>query len=68
MRLSQVIAALAVVAAVVAAVLVNLVLLGRGGTSNDPVGKLSPRAPLPAAPPGVVRPDTGPVEHDDSDD
>jgi hypothetical protein len=61
-------AALAIAAAVVAAVLLNLSLLGNGGSGSDPVGKLSPKAPLPAAPPGVVRPETGPVEHDGADD
>jgi hypothetical protein len=32
-----------IVAAVVAAVAVNYVLLGYGGTSDDPVGRLTPR-------------------------
>ena len=42
-----------------AAVLANLALLGYGTSSNDPVGKLSPRAPIgavPAARSTVVRP------------
>jgi hypothetical protein len=60
--------AIGVAAAVAAAVLLNLSLLGNGSAQSDPVGRLSPKAQLPAAPPGVVRPRTGPVEHDAEDD
>jgi hypothetical protein len=55
-------------AAALVAVLVNVVLLMSTASGNDPVGKLSPRAGLPAPPPRVIRPYTGTVEHDDSDD
>jgi hypothetical protein len=56
-----------VLAAAASAVLLNVLLLNRASSSNDPVGKLSPTAhlpaqDLPAAPPGVVQPSTGPIE------
>lgn len=57
-----------VAAAAAAAILVNLTLIGYASTGNEPVGKLSPRAHLPAAPLDVIRPSTGHVEHDRSDD
>jgi hypothetical protein len=66
--MSRIAVAALVLAAVAATVLVNLVLLDRGSSRSDPVGKLSPTLKLPAAPPGVVRPRTGPVEHDGHDD
>jgi hypothetical protein len=50
---------LAVAAAAAAAIVANILLLGNAAASNDPVGRLSPRAHLPAAPPGTVRPTTG---------
>jgi hypothetical protein len=53
--------------AALVAVLVNVVLLNTA-SGNDPVGKLSPRAGLPAPPAKVIRPYTGAVEHDDNDD
>lgn len=69
MTTTRIAVTIAVVAAVVAAVvLVNLTLLGSGAAQSDPVGRLSPKAQLPAAPPGVVRPRTGPVAHDHEDD
>jgi hypothetical protein len=60
-----------VAAAVAAAILLNLTLLGYAQPRNDPVGKLSPRAvfvpappaPSPPAPPSRERRDDG--EHDD---
>jgi hypothetical protein len=57
-----------VAAAVAAAVIVNLVLLDRASSANDPVGKLRPTANLPAAPPSVLRPQTGPVRGGEGDD
>jgi hypothetical protein len=58
-----------VLAAVAGVVLLNLVLLDRASSRNDPVGKLSPAAHVPTtAPPGIVRPQTGPIEGDDRDD
>lgn len=57
---------IAVVAA--AAIVANLALLHYASASNDPVGKLSPRAQLPPAPAGVVRPQRGPIENEGADD
>jgi hypothetical protein len=68
-RLPAILAALVLAAAAVAvAVVVNLVLLDRASSANDPVGKLRPTANLPAAPPSVVRPQTGPVRGGEADD
>jgi hypothetical protein len=61
-------AALLIGAAATAAVLVNVLLLGRASASNDPVGRLSPRTHLPAAPAWTVRPVHGEVENDGADD
>jgi hypothetical protein len=55
-------------AAATAAILLNLLLLGNAAAQNDPVGKLTPRANLPAAPQWTIRPATGHVEHDGADD
>jgi hypothetical protein len=60
--------ALGVVAAATAAILLNLLLLGSAAAQNDPVGRLTQRANLPAAPEWTIRPPHGPVEHDGSDD
>jgi hypothetical protein len=59
---------LGVCAAATAAILLNLLLLGSAAAQNDPVGRLTPRANLPAAPQWTIRPPHGPVEHDGSDD
>lgn len=61
---------LAVGAAATAAIVLNLLLLGNAAAQNDPVGKLSPRANLPAAPSWTVRPEPaqGHDAHDGSDD
>lgn len=61
-------AVLVVGAAATAAILLNLLLLGTAAAQNDPVGKLTPRANLPAAPQWTIRPQRGPIEHDGSDD
>jgi hypothetical protein len=63
-----VVVGLLVAAAAVSAVLLNLVLLGRAAAPNDPVGLLTPRANLPAAPQWTIRPTTGPVEGNGADD
>jgi hypothetical protein len=55
-------------AAAGAVVLLNVLLLGSASTSNDPVGKLSPRANLPPAPHWIVRPTTGRPHDDGADD
>jgi hypothetical protein len=58
-----------VLAAVAGVALLNLVLLDRASSRNDPVGRLSPAAHLTTtAPPGVVRPATGPIEGVEQDD
>ena len=61
-------AALGIGAAAAAAILLNLLLLGNAAAQNDPVGKLTPRANLPAAPQWTIRPAHGRVEHDGADD
>lgn len=60
--------ALAVAVAAAAATVANLVLLGSAGASNDPVGRLTPRTHLPAAPQGTVRPTNGRPRDDHADD
>jgi hypothetical protein len=65
-RLLVVLALVAVAAA--GAIAANLALLNYATQSGDPVGKLSPRASIPAAPAHVLRPVTGTVEHDGHDD
>jgi hypothetical protein len=65
-RFLAVLVAIAAVAA--AAIFANLALLDYASAGDDPVGKLTPRGSLPAAPPGVVRPHDGPSEDDQDDD
>ena len=55
-------------AAAAAAVALNVLLLGSASAGNDPVGKLSPRAHLPAAPHWTVRPTTGHPRDEGADD
>ncbi len=64
----KLVATLLLVAAVAAAAVLNVVLLGRASTANDPIGKLRPQAHLPAAPSGTIRPPTGRVESEGRDD
>ena len=59
---------LLVAAAAAAAIAVNVVLLGNAAASNDPVGRLSPRTHLPAAPHWTVRPTTGHPHDEGADD
>jgi hypothetical protein len=59
---------LVVAAAAAAAIVANLLLLGSAAASNDPVGNLSPRAHLPAAPHWTVRPTTGRPHDEGADD
>ena len=63
-------AAVAAIVAVVivAAVLLNVLLLGRAATQNDPAGRLTPRLHAPAAPSWIVRPTHGVVEDRGADD
>jgi hypothetical protein len=57
-----------VVLAAAGAAAANLALLNYATPAGDPVGKLTPRAHLPAAPAQIVRPVTGTIEHDGGDD
>jgi hypothetical protein len=50
------------------AIFANLALLDYGTGTNERVGRLTPRAHLPAAPADVIRPRTGTVAHEQSDD
>jgi hypothetical protein len=59
---------LLVAAAAAAAIAANNLLLGSAAASNDPVGRLSPRTHLPAAPPWTVRPTTGQPHDEGADD
>ncbi len=59
---------LAAAAAVAAAVVANILLLGSAAAGSDPVGHLSPRAHLPAAPHGTVRPTAGRPHDEHADD
>jgi hypothetical protein len=60
--------AVVVAAAAAAAILANILLLNSAAADNAPVGRLSPRAHLPAAPPGTVRPATGRPHDTHADD
>jgi hypothetical protein len=64
----KVLVVLLVAAAAAAAIAANVLLLGSASASNDPVGRLSPRAHLPAAPHWTVRPTTGRPNDDGADD
>ena len=64
----KLIVVLVVAAAAAAAIAVNVLLLGSAAASNDPVGHLSPRAHLPAAPHWTVRPTTGRPHDEGADD
>lgn len=67
LTIAGVLAALAGLAA--AAIALNLALLGYAQPRNDPVGKLSPRAVLPAGPgPTVTLPVAPSDSHDEPDD
>ena len=59
---------LLVAAAAAAAIALNVLLLGRASTQNDPVGRLAPGKPAPAAPKWTVRPTDGRVDDRGADD
>jgi hypothetical protein len=59
---------LIIAAAAAAAIVANILLLGSAAASNDPVGRLSPRAHLPAAPHWTVRPTSGRPHDEGADD
>jgi len=60
--------AVVVVAAAAGAIVANLLLLGSASAGNAPVGRLSPRTHLPAAPHWTVRPTTGRPQDEHADD
>jgi hypothetical protein len=60
--------AFVVVAAAAGAIVANLLLLGSAAANNAPMGRLSPRAHLPAAPDWTVRPTTGQPHDEHADD
>jgi hypothetical protein len=60
--------ALVVTAAATAAIVANILLLGSASAGNDPVGRLTPRAHLPPAPHGTVRPTRGRPHDEHADD
>jgi hypothetical protein len=64
----RLLAVVVVAAAAVAAIVANVLLLGNAAASNDPVGRLSPRAHLPAAPRWTVRPPGGHPHDEGADD
>ena len=64
----RLLAALLILAAAAAAVALNVLLLGRASAQNEPVGKLAPAKNLPPAPQWTIRPTTGPVHDEGSDD
>ena len=51
-----------------AAIAANLALLAYAGANNDPVGKLTPHASLPAVPAQVLRPVNTPPDNEGADD
>lgn len=55
-------------AAAAAAIAANVLLLGGAAAGNEPIVRLSPRAHLPAAPQGTVRPTTGHPHDEGADD
>jgi hypothetical protein len=57
-----------VVVAAAGAIVANILLLGSAAADNAPVGRLSPRAHLPAAPHWTVRPTTGRPHDEHADD
>jgi hypothetical protein len=59
---------LVVAAACAAAIAANVLLLGSAAASNDPVGRLSPSAHLPAAPHWTLRRTTGRPQDEGADD
>jgi hypothetical protein len=65
---SRVTALLVVAAAAAAAIVANLALLDFASSGNDPVGKLTPQARVPAVPASVIRPRVGKISDEGADD
>jgi len=68
LKVKLLIAFVVVAAAAAGAIVANLLLLGSAAANDAPVGRLSPRAHLPAAPHWTVRPTTGRPHDDHADD
>ena len=67
--MTQLLLAILMIAAVAAAAIAaNLALLTYATASNDPVGKLTPRASLPNAPARVLTPVNRPPDNQGADD
>lgn len=67
--MSRILVVLALIgAAATGAIFANLALLNYGAGANERVGRLTPRAHLPAAPADVIRPRVGTVRRGESDD
>lgn len=66
--MARTVTAAVLVALAAGAIAASFALLSWASSSNDPVGKLTPRAHLPAAPADVIRPQTGPIEREGADD
>ncbi len=64
----RLLAVLAVAAAAAAAVALNVLLLGSAAASTDPVGRLTARTHLPAAPHWMIRPTHGDPRDEGADD
>lgn len=65
---SVLVAAVAVGAAALAAISLNVVLLGWSSSQKEPVGRLTARVGLPAPPTWAIRPTAGPIEDNGADD
>ena len=59
---------LLVAAAAAAAVALNVLLLGKTSASDGPAGRLRPAGNVPTAPDWTVRPTTGTIQDEGSDD
>lgn len=64
----KLIVVLLIAVAAAAAIAANVLLLGSAAAGNDPVGRLTPRAHLPAAPAWTIRPTTGHPNDEGADD
>lgn len=65
---AKLLVALVVAAAAAGAIAANVLLLGSAAANSSPVGGLSPRTHLPAAPHWTVRPTTGRPHDGHADD
>ena len=68
MRSTRLLALVLVAAAAAAAVALNVLLLGRASPHDSPAGRLRPAGGVPTAPDWTVRPTTGRIQDEGSDD